>query len=172
MKKLVKNFVALHPRSWPIFFHVCVVAPPRYRLAGRETDAREDNTDGSLVDTHRRDRGENSDASGPEPASWWRAKRKKNFPSPIVTTVAASRRGSSREVSPELRPRQPSFSNFHKLSNFSLGRSLRLPGLRLYLGSTIFRPLILLLLLSGQCPNPGPLCPCGVCDSNVTWHGI
>ena len=35
----------------------------------------------------------------------------------------------------------------------------------------IFRPLILLLLLSGQCPNPRPLCPCGVCDSNVTCHG-
>ena len=58
-----------------------------------------------------------------------------------------------------------------KPSPFSQGRSLRLPGLRLYLGSTILRPLILLLLLSGQCPNPGPLYPCGVCDSNVTWRG-
>ena len=65
----------------PNFFHVFVVAPPRYRLAGRKTDAREDNTVGSLVDTHRRDRGENSDASRPEPP----AKRKKNFPSPNVT---------------------------------------------------------------------------------------
>ena len=47
-----------------------------------------------------------------------------------------------------------------------------LPWLRLNLGSNHFSPLILLLLLSGQCPNPGPTFPCGVCNRNVTWGRI
>ena len=137
----------------PIFFHVYIMAPPRYRLAGRKTGAREDNTNGSLVDTHRRDKGENSDQSRPESASWWRSKRRKNFPSPIVTTVAYV---MSRFKSQSLAGALTSTTN---RSTFSLGCSLLLPELRLYLGSTILRPLFLLLVPSGQCPNPGLLYP-------------
>ena len=56
---------------------------------------------------------------------------------------------------------------------FSKRRSAMLPLLRLDLGSDHLSPLIkLILLLSGQCPNPGPPYPCGVCGQNVTWHGI
>ena len=53
---------------------------------------------------------------------------------------------------------------------FSKRRSLELPQLRLPVGSTHISPLkSLLLLLSGQCPNPGPQSyPCGVCDRNVS----
>ena len=50
---------------------------------------------------------------------------------------------------------------------FPKGRSLQLQGLRLTIGSIHHSPLILLLLLSGQCPNPGPRHPCGVCARNV-----
>ena len=54
---------------------------------------------------------------------------------------------------------------------FSSGRSLLLPRLRLLPGSNPSLPLILLLLLSGVCPNPGPTYPCGECNANVTWSG-
>ena len=50
---------------------------------------------------------------------------------------------------------------------FSPGRSLQLPRLRPLPGSNHSLPLILLLLLCGQCPNPGPPYPCGVCNTNV-----
>ena len=56
-------------------------------------------------------------------------------------------------------------------SIFSPGRSLQLPGLRPLPGSVHYPSLTLLLLLSGQCPNPGPPYPCGVCNRNVTWGG-
>ena len=47
-----------------------------------------------------------------------------------------------------------------------------MPQLHLPIGSLHVSLLItLLLLLSGQCPNPGPW-PCGVCNRNVTWSGI
>ena len=138
------------------------MAPPRYRLVGRKTDAREDDTDGSLVHTHRRGKGKNADATRPEPASWWRAKRRKNFPSPINTTVTNVTSGFKFQ---SLAGAQTSPT---KHSTFSLGRSLRLLGMRLYLGSTTFRPLIKLPSVSVKCPNPRFLCPCGVCDSNVT----
>ena len=52
---------------------------------------------------------------------------------------------------------------------FSKGHSSMLPQLCLPAGSSHISPLIiLLLLLSGQCPNPGPTWPCGVCNINVT----
>ena len=139
----------------PIFIHVYVVAPPRYRLAGRKTDARENDIDGSLVDTHQRDKGENSDVSRPELASWWQAKRRKNFPSPIVTTVTNVTSGFK---SQSLAGAQTSPS---KLSTFSLGRSLWLPGLRLYIGSTIFQLLILLSYYPANAQIPGLYVPAG-----------
>ena len=49
-------------------------------------------------------------------------------------------------------------------------RSLQLPRLRPLPGSNHSTLLILLLLLTGRCPNPGPIYPCGVCDANVTWR--
>ena len=54
---------------------------------------------------------------------------------------------------------------------FFKGRKPWLPGLCLPHGSQHSSPLVtLLLLLSGQCPNPGPPAqPCGVCGSNVAW---
>ena len=55
-------------------------------------------------------------------------------------------------------------------TTFSPGRSLLLPRLRPLPGGNHSLLLILLLLPSGQCPNPGPH-PCGVCDADVTWRG-
>ena len=55
---------------------------------------------------------------------------------------------------------------------FSKGRSKELLRLRLSISSIHFPPHILLLLLSGQCPNPGPASPCGVCTRNVTRRYI
>ena len=54
---------------------------------------------------------------------------------------------------------------------FPQGRNPWLPELRLPLGSQHSSSLVtLILLLSGQCPNPGPpVHPCGVCGSNVVW---
>ena len=55
---------------------------------------------------------------------------------------------------------------------FSKGRRSKLPPLRPILGSSHTSSLIT-LLLSGQCPNPGPPSyPCSVCSRGVTWSRI
>ena len=48
---------------------------------------------------------------------------------------------------------------------------MQLPRLRLKLGSTRQNPLVVLILLfSGQCPDPGPRYLCGVCNLNISWR--
>ena len=74
--------------------------------------------------------------------------------------------GQTKSISQDLSP--------HQSHVFSKRRSTEPPWLRLLPGGFHISPLIaLLLLLSGQCPNPGPLSwPCGVCNRNVSWLGV
>ena len=66
----------------------------------------------------------------------------------------------------------PSLSSIPPAPIFSPGRSSQLPRLRPDLGSIHILPLVaLILLLSGQCPNPGPVAhPCGVCGISTTGN--
>ena len=136
----------------------------RYRLAGRKTGAREDDTDGSLVDTHRRVRGENSDAFRLEPTSWWQAKRRKKF---FLTYRHYCRKiHVGNQVANSCRSSDLANQPF----NLSLGRNLRLPGLRLFSRQHGISTTLSTSITIRHCSIPGPLCPSGVCDSNVIWQ--